>query len=561
MPLSLLLKDTVAFSLCAIFYTQKIYLSIPFFYYFVWCITAFYGKIEKSVLAGTIKRGMKNSNKIRKVCAKEIMEREKFGSRLGFILVSAGCAIGLGNVWKFPYMCGEYGGAAFIFIYLLFLVLLGIPVLVCEFAVGRGSKKSVAVSFEKLAPKNSRWHWLKGIGIGGCYLLMMFYTMVGGWMVYYCVRSFTGAFVGASPEFVAQSFDQMLGNPGLMIFWTVLVCVLGFLICLFGLKKGIERVSKVMMTALLVIMLVLAVHSFFMDGAEEGIRFYLVPDFGKMVDNGIGNVIFGAMSQAFFTLSIGIGAMLIFGSYLDRARSLTGEAVNITILDTFVALMAGMIIIPACFSYGIEPGAGPSLVFLTLPNIFAQMAAGQLWSGLFFLFLSFAALSTIIAVFENLIAIFMDLLGWTRKRSVFVCAAAMILLSMPCVLGFNVLSGIQPLGEGTTIMDLEDFIVSNNLLPLGSLGYVLFCTRKNGWGWDKFLKEVNTGTGISFPAGLYGYVAYGIPAIIIFIYLKGYYDMFSSRGGLVFAGWMAVAVLFLGFVLVCAGGKSKNRQE
>ena len=489
------------------------------------------------------------------------MEREKFGSRLGFILVSAGCAIGLGNVWKFPYMCGEYGGAAFIFIYLLFLVLLGIPVLVCEFAVGRGSKKSVAVSFEKLAPKNSRWHWLKGIGIGGCYLLMMFYTMVGGWMVYYCVRSFSGVFAGASPEFVAQSFDQMLGNPGLMIFWTVLVCVMGFLICLFGLKKGIERVSKVMMTALLMIMLVLAVHSFFMDGAEEGIRFYLVPDFGKMVDNGIGNVIFGAMSQAFFTLSIGIGAMLIFGSYLDRTRSLTGEAVNITILDTFVALMAGMIIIPACFSYGIEPGAGPSLVFLTLPNIFAQMAAGQLWSGLFFLFLSFAALSTIIAVFENLIAVFMDLLGWTRKRSVFVCAGAVILLSMPCVLGFNVLSGIQPLGEGTTIMDLEDFIVSNNLLPLGSLGYVLFCTRKNGWGWDKFLKEVNTGTGISFPAGLRSYVSYGIPAIIIFIYLKGYYDMFSSRGGLVFAGWMAAAVLFLGFVLVCAGGKGKNRQE
>lgn len=279
------------------------------------------------------------------------------------------------------------------------------------------------------------------------------------------------------------------------------------------------------------------------------------------MDNGIGNVIFGAMSQAFFTLSIGIGAMLIFGSYLDRVRSLTGEAVSITILDTFVALMAGMIIIPACFSYGIEPGAGPSLVFLTLPNIFAQMTAGQLWSGLFFLFLSFAALSTIIAVFENLIAVFMDLLGWTRKRSVFVCAGAVILLSMPCVLGFNVLSGIQPLGEGTTIMDLEDFIVSNNLLPLGSLGYVLFCTRKNGWGWDKFLKEVNTGTGISFPAGLRSYVSYGIPAIIIFIYLKGYYDMFSSRGGLVFAGWMAAAVLFLGFVLVCAGGKGKNRQE
>lgn len=489
------------------------------------------------------------------------MEREKFGSRLGFILVSAGCAIGLGNVWKFPYMCGEYGGAAFIFIYLLFLVLLGIPVLVCEFAVGRGSRGSVAVSFEKLEPQGSRWHLMKGIGIGGCYLLMMFYTMVGGWMVYYCVRSFAGAFDKASPEMVSQSFAQMLGNPGLMVFWTVLVCVMGFFVCLFGLKKGIERVSKVMMTALLVIMLVLAVHSFFMEGAQEGIRFYLVPDFGKMVENGIGNVVFGAMSQAFFTLSIGIGAMLIFGSYLDRKRSLTGEAVNITILDTFVALMAGMIIIPACFSFGIEPGAGPSLVFLTLPNIFAQMAAGRLWGGLFFLFLSFAALSTIIAVFENLIAVFMDLLGWTRKKSVLVCAGAVIILSMPCVLGFNLLAGIQPLGEGTTIMDLEDFIVSNNLLPLGSLGYVLFCTRKNGWGWESFLHEVNTGTGIAFPAALRFYVAYGIPAIVILIYLKGYYDMFSSKGGVVLACWMAVAVLFLGFVLFCAAGKGAGSRD
>lgn len=481
------------------------------------------------------------------------MEREKFGSRLGFILVSAGCAIGLGNVWKFPYMCGEYGGAAFIMIYLVFLVMLGIPVLVCEFAVGRGSRRSVATGFEVLEPKGSRWHWLKVIGIVGCYMLMMFYTMVGGWMLFYCVRSIRGDFAGAGTEQVANAFNEMLLNPGLMIFWTLLVCFIGFAVCLYGLKNGIERVTKGMMAALLIIMVVLAAHSFFMDGAEEGIQFYLVPDFKKMAENGIGNVVFGALSQSFFTLSIGIGAMLIFGSYLNQDRSLTGEAVSITILDTFVALMAGFIIIPACFSFGIEPGAGPSLVFITLPNIFAQMAGGRIWSGLFFLFLSFAALSTIIAVFENLISFNMDLFNWPRKKSVLVSGILVCLLSMPCVLGFNLLSGIQPLGDGSTIMDLEDFIVSNNLLPLGSLGYVLFCTRKNGWGWDKFLKEVNAGEGMLFPKGLKWYMSYCVPAIIIFIYLKGYYDMFRNGSPARLAGWMTVALLLLAFIVICAG--------
>lgn len=480
------------------------------------------------------------------------MEREKFGSRLGFILVSAGCAIGLGNVWKFPYMCGEYGGAAFILIYLLFLVMLGIPIMVCEFAVGRGSRRSVAAGFEKLEPEGTCWHWLKVVGIVGCYMLMMFYTMVGGWMLYYCWRSIRGDFVGSDPEVISGAFQEMLMNPQLMIFWTLLVCVLGFGVCLFGLKNGIERISKIMMSLLLVIMMVLAVHSFFMDGAKEGIRFYLVPDFGKMVENGIGNVVFGALSQSFFTLSIGIGAMLIFGSYMGKEHSLTGEAVSITVLDTFVALMAGFIIIPACFSFGIEPGAGPSLVFITLPNIFAQMAGGRLWGALFFLFLSFAALSTIIAVFENIISFDMDLLGWTRKKSVLTSAVLICILSMPCVLGFNLLSGIQPLGEGTTIMDLEDFIVSNNLLPLGSLGYVLFCTRKGGWGWDAFLKEANTGRGMVYPGGLRPYVSYCIPAIIILIYIKGYYDMFKGKSTTQFIAWMAVAVLLLAFILICA---------
>ncbi|MDO5539516.1 MAG: sodium-dependent transporter [Eubacteriales bacterium] len=486
------------------------------------------------------------------------MKRESFGSRLGFILVSAGCAIGLGNVWKFPYICGAYGGAAFILIYLLFLVILGIPVMVCEFAIGRGSRQSVAKSFDILAPKGTSWHHLKYIGIIGCYMLMMFYTMVGGWMLNYCFKSLSGEFAGATPEAVSGAFSNMLGNVPEMIFWTVLICIIGFVVCLFGLKNGIERITTVMMSALLVIMLVLAVRSITMKGAVEGVRFYLIPNFGKMVDSGIGNVIFAALSQAFFTLSIGIGAMMIFGSYLDNARSLTGEAVSITALDTFVALTAGFIVIPACFAYGIEPGAGPSLVFITLPNIFAQMTGGKIWSFLFFLFLTFAALSTIIAVFENLIAFNIDLFGWSRKKSVLFCAAAIILLSMPCVLGFNVLSGFEPLGEGSNIMDLEDFIVSNNLLPLGSLSYVLFCSRKNSWGWDAFLAEANAGSGLKLPAFLKPYVSYGIPFIIIIIYLKGYYDKFISCSQPVFISWMIIGIAFLAFVLYCSLASKKK---
>lgn len=489
------------------------------------------------------------------------MKRESFGSRLGFILVSAGCAIGIGNVWKFPYICGAYGGAAFILIYLLFLLILGIPVLVCEFAVGRGSRKSVAHCFNELEPKNGKWHSLRYIGIIGCYMLMMFYTTVGGWMLYYCVKGIRGDFVGASSEKITAAFSDMLTNAPNMLFWTILICILGFLVCLFGLNNGIERATKVMMAALILIMVVLAVHSVTMKGAGEGVRFYLVPNFQKMAESGIGNVIFAALSQAFFTLSIGIGAMLVFGSYLDRSRSLTGEAVNITVLDTFVALTAGFIIIPACFAYGIEPDAGPSLIFITLPNIFARMSGGRIWSFLFFLFLTFAAFTTVITVFENLIVFNMELLGWRRKKSVLVCAVLVIVLSIPCVLGFNVWSGVQLLGEGSTIMDLEDFIVSNNLLPLGSLGYVLFCTRKNGWGWDAFLKEANTGAGIRFPKTLRAYVAYGIPAIIIVIYLKGYYDKFKSMGTPAFIGWMAFALVFLAWVIYCAVAVDKEPES
>ena len=450
------------------------------------------------------------------------MKRESFGSRIGFILVSAGCAVGLGNVWKFPYMCGAYGGAIFILIYLLFLVILCLPVLVCEFAVGRASRMSVAKSFDTLEPDGTRWHLMKYIGMIGCYLLMMFYTMVGGWMLYYCFRSLRGDFTGASSETIQQYFSDMLADPGTMIFWTVLICVIGFSVCAIGLQKGIERITKVMMTLLFIVMIALAVRSVTMPGSSEGIRFYLVPDIDKMLETGIGNVLFGALSQAFFTLSIGIGAML------DKSNRLAGEAISIGVLDTFVALTAGLIVIPSCFAYGIQPDAGPSLVFITLPNIFSQMTAGGIWSALFFLFLTFAALSTIIAVFENLVAINMDLLGWSRKKSTLVCAMLIIILSMPCVLGYNILSGVQPLGEGSTIMDLEDFLVSNNLLPLGSMGILLFCTRKNGWGWDNFKKEADTGNGIKLPSFMRLLMSYIIPAAIMIIFLKGYYDKFSA---------------------------------
>lgn len=484
------------------------------------------------------------------------MKRETFGSRLGFILVSAGCAVGIGNVWKFPYMCGQFGGAAFILIYLVFLLIMGIPVMVCEFGVGRASRHSVAAAYETLEPQGTKWHITKWIGIIGCYFLMMFYTTVGGWMLYYCVRSFSGDFVGADMETVSAGFSDMLGNMPLMTFWTILICIIGFGVCAFGIQKGIEKVSKFMMTALLLIMIVLAIHSVMMKGAGAGIRFYLIPDFRQMAEIGIGNVIFGAMSQAFFTLSIGIGAMLIFGSYMEKDQRLFGEAVNITVLDTVVALMAGFIIIPACFAYGIEPGAGPSLIFITIPNIFAQVAGGRVWGGLFFLFLSFAAFTTLVAVFENIISFDMDLFGWSRKKSTLVSLILIIILSMPCVMGFNVLAGFTPLGEGSTIMDLEDFIVSNNLLPLGSLGYVLFCTKKNGWGWNHFLEEINQGEGWKFPSGIKGYMSYGLPLLIIIIYLKGYYDKFQPMGTRVLVGWMIVAILFLTFVIGCSCGKS-----
>ncbi len=485
--------------------------------------------------------------------------RENFGSRLGFILVSAGCAIGIGNVWKFPYLCGKYGGAAFILIYLVFLVILGIPVMVCEFSIGRRAQRSAAKAFDVLEPKGTKWHHLKYISIIGCYMLMMFYTTVTGWFLYYCFRHIRGDFVGASTETISTEFSNMLGDTPNMVFWTILVCIIGFAICYFGVQNGVERITKVMMIALLLLMIVLAVHSVFLEGAGEGIEFYLVPNFQNIVDQGVGTVIFAAMSQAFFTLSIGIGAMMIFGSYLKKDRSLAGEAVTVTILDTFVALMAGFIIIPACFAYGIEPNAGPSLIFLTIPNIFSQMPGGRIWGALFFVFLSFAALSTVIAVFENIQTFSCELFGWSRKKSVLVSAVLVIILSMPCTFGYNIWSAFQPLGEGTAVLDLEDFIVSNNLLPLGSLAFVLFCTKKNGWGWNGFIEETNSGKGMKLPSGLKGYMSYILPIIVVVIYLKGYWDFFSAQGGITRICWMVVACAILAFIFACALYKPKKK--
>ena len=475
--------------------------------------------------------------------------RARFGSRLGFILVSAGCAIGLGNVWKFPYLCGRYGGGAFLVIYLVFLLILGLPILVCEFAVGRGSQKGIAAAFSRLAPARQSWGRTKWFCMAGNYLLMMFYTSVAGWMLYYGTLAARGAFQGASPGEITGMFSQMLARPGLMAGWTAAVCVGCFAVCAAGLQKGVEKVSKGMMACLLLVMAVLAVRCILLPGAGEGLRFYLVPDLDRLLEQGVGNVVFGAMSQSFFTLSVGVGSMTIFGSYLEKDRSLAGEAVNILALDTTVAFLAGLIILPSCFAYGVDPGSGPQLVLVTLPNIFAQMASGRLWGTLFFLFLSFAALTTVVAVFENILSFPMDLWGWSRRKSVAVNLALVTLLSMPCVLGFSVWSGFEPLGPGTNIMDLEDFLISSNILPLGSLLYLFFCTRKHGWGWDHFLAEANAGSGMKLPGQVRPLMAYVLPCLISFVYLKGYYDFFAPKGWGYLAVWMTIAALLLGLTL------------
>lgn len=453
-------------------------------------------------------------------------KREKFSSRLGFILISAGCAVGLGNVWRFPYITGKYGGAAFILIYLVFLVILGLPVMVMEFSVGRASQKSAAKSFQVLTPTKKIWHLQGWAAMAGNYLLMMFYTTVGGWMIAYLVKMLFGEFEGLDASGVGAVFDDMLGQPGYMTAFMIITVLLSFFICSLGLQKGVERITKVMMSCLFLILIVLAIRSITLPGGMEGLKFYLVPDFGRMMEYGIFEVVFAAMGQSFFTLSLGIGAMAIFGSYIDKNRTLTGESINICVLDTLVALMAGLIIFPACFAFNVNPGEGPGLVFVTLPNIFNQMTGGRIFGALFFLFMTFAALSTVIAVFENIISFSIDLFGWNRKKAVIVNMIAIILLSMPCVLGFNVWKDFAPLGTGTTIQDLEDFIVSNNLLPLGSMVYLLYCTSKYGWGWDNFIAEADAGTGVKFPKWARFYVTWILPLIVLFIFVMGYVQKF-----------------------------------
>ena len=449
------------------------------------------------------------------------MQRELLGSRLGFILISAGCAIGIGNVWKFPYMVGQYGGGAFVLCYLFFLIILGLPVMTMEFAMGRASRKSPVRLYQQLEPKGSKWHLHGYAAMAGNYLLMMFYTTVAGWMLHSFVDIASGAFRGLDAAGVEGKFGEMLADPVSMVGYMLVVVIAGFAICSLGLQNGLERVTKFMMLALLAIMVVLAVHSVFLSGGSEGLAFYLLPDLSRMSEIGFGNVVVGAMNQAFFTLSLGIGAMAIFGSYIGRERALLGEAVNVAVLDTFVAFTSGLIIFPACFAFGVQPDSGPGLIFITLPNVFNQMALGRLWGSLFFVFMAFAALSTVLAVFENIISCTRDLTGWSRKKACAVNLVLMILLSLPCALGYNLLSGFQPLGAGSTVLDLEDFLVSNILLPLGSLIFVLFCVSRYGWGWDKFVAEANHGKGLKVAAWMRPYMTYVLPVIVLVILVLG----------------------------------------
>ena len=456
------------------------------------------------------------------------MEREKLGSRLGFILLSAGCAIGIGNVWRFPYVAGKYGGGVFVLFYLFFLVIMGLPVMTMEFAVGRASRKSVIRSFRELERPGQKWHLHGYVGLAGNYCLMMFYTTVAGWMLYYFYLMLTGRFQGADASGVSGIFADMLGRPGLMLGMMILVVALGFGICSVGLQNGVERITKAMMAALLVIMLALAVHSMSMEGGAEGLQFYLLPDFSRTAQAGLGETVVGAMNQAFFTLSLGIGSMAIFGSYIDKGHTLLKESAYIAVLDTFVAITAGLIIFPACFAFGISPDSGPSLIFITLPNVFNHMAGGRVWGTLFFVFMSFAAFSTVLAVFENIISCGMDMWGWSRRKSCLINMALLAVLSAPCVLGFNLWSGFMPFGEGSNVLDLEDFIVSSVILPLGSLVYLGFCVSRYGWGFESYLEECNAGDGRRMPRWLGGYLKYVLPFIILFLFLQGIIGKFSS---------------------------------
>jgi len=461
-------------------------------------------------------------------------KRESFSSRLGFLLISAGCAIGLGNVWRFPYITGQYGGAAFVLVYLMFLILLGLPIMVMEFSVGRASQKSIALSFQALEPEGSKWHWYSWLGIAGNYLLMMFYTTIAGWLILYCVKMVRGDFVGMDVAAVGGEFGALMGEPVTMTICMAVVVVGGMFICSLGFQNGVERINKIMMVCLLAMMGILVVRSLTLDGAVEGLAFYLKPNFHNLMYNAqgefiLGEALYAAMGQSFFTLSLGIGALAIFGSYIGKAQALPGEAIRIGLLDTSVAFTAGLIIFPACFAFGVNPDSGPNLLFVTLPNVFNAMpGGGRLWGFLFFLFMAFAAMSTVTAVFENIICFAMDKWNWSRKKAVLVNTVAILILSMPCLLGMNVWSGVSILG--LSIMDFEDFLISDNLLPLGSLVYLAFCVSRKGWGWDNFLEEANTGEGTKFPRAVRGYVTYVLPLIVLVIFVLGYINRFNLFG-------------------------------
>lgn len=449
------------------------------------------------------------------------MNRESFKSRLGFLLVSAGCAIGIGNVWRFPYVAGENGGGLFVLLYLVFLILMGLPVLTMELAVGRASRRSAVQAYQALEKPGSKWHIHGWFAILGCYLLMMYYTTVSGWMISYCVKFVTGTFrSGMSTADTSAVFSSLLSSPLQMGFFMILTVVAGFLICSKGLQDGLEKLSKIMMIALLFLIIILAAHSLTLSGASEGLSFYLIPRFSTVQNVGLGNVISAAMNQAFFTLSLGVAAMEIFGSYMSKDNTLAGEGIRICALDTFVAIMAGLIIFPACFSYGVEVNAGPQLIFITLPNVFVNMSGGRIWGSLFFLFMTFASFSTVIAVFENIMSFCMDMFGISRRKAALINCIIILIASLPCVLGYNLWSDLHLIG-GRDVLDSEDFLVSNLLLPLGSLIYLLFCVTRWGWGFDNYLEEANTGKGIKISRFLKPYFQFILPVLILIILIQG----------------------------------------